>query len=135
MFLTPLGCTSLSNVTHADRVARTPFPLQLCQGRKMRLLYPLGDVDLLDAYHLCGGRVVTYQAPTVGHNAHDFGAKKGVRRGSRAATERVGDNVRDHGDGLIHGDVDRRAGREFLGRGEEVGMDGRKHCECWTLKK
>lgn len=26
----------------------------------MQALYPLGDVDLLDAYHLCGGRVVTF---------------------------------------------------------------------------
>lgn len=29
----------------------------------MRALFPLGDVDLLDAYHLCGGRVVTFCAP------------------------------------------------------------------------
>lgn len=29
----------------------------------MRTLYPLGDIDLLDAYHLCGGRVVTYCTP------------------------------------------------------------------------
>lgn len=90
----------------------------------MRLLYPLGDVDLLDAYHLCGGRVVTFRAASIGHNAHDFGAERGVRRGSRSATEGVGVNVRDHGDGLLDGDVDRRAGREFLERGEEVGMDG-----------
>lgn len=27
----------------------------------MRPLYPLGDIDLLDAYHLCEGRVVTYR--------------------------------------------------------------------------
>lgn len=29
----------------------------------MQALFPLGDVDLLDAYHLCGGRVVTFRAP------------------------------------------------------------------------
>lgn len=28
----------------------------------MQSLFPLGDVDLLDAYHLCGGRVVTFRA-------------------------------------------------------------------------
>lgn len=30
----------------------------------MRVLYPFSDVDLLDAYHLCGGRVVTYRNNT-----------------------------------------------------------------------
>lgn len=29
----------------------------------MRALFPLGDVDLLDAYHLCGGRVVNFCTP------------------------------------------------------------------------
>lgn len=28
----------------------------------MQVLFPLGDVDLLDAYHLCGGRVVSFRA-------------------------------------------------------------------------
>lgn len=27
----------------------------------LRALYPVSDVDLLDAYHLCGGRVVTFR--------------------------------------------------------------------------
>lgn len=89
----------------------------------MRLLYPLGDVDLLDAYHLCGGRVVTYRAPSVGHKAHDFRTERGVRRGSGASTERVGVNFRGHGDGLLggDGDGDRTAEREFLEMEEEVG--------------
>ncbi|CAM9942370.1 unnamed protein product, partial [Ectocarpus sp. 12 AP-2014] len=33
----------------------------LLQDRVMQALFPLGDVDLLDAYHLCGGRVVTFR--------------------------------------------------------------------------
>ena len=85
----------------------------------MRLLYPLGDVDLLDAYHLCGGRVVTYRAPSIGHNAHEFGTERGIRRGSRAATAGVDVDVHDHGDGLLDGGGGRTAGRrELLERGE-----------------
>lgn len=34
--------------------------LTLSQDRVLRMLYPVSDVDLLDAYHLCGGRVVTF---------------------------------------------------------------------------
>ncbi|CAM9200603.1 unnamed protein product, partial [Laminaria digitata] len=79
----------------------------------------MGDVDLLDAYHLCGGRVVTYRAPSVGHYAHDFGTERGVRRGSSAATEGAGVVFRDHGDGLLDGGGDRTPGREMLKREEE----------------
>lgn len=98
----------------------------------MRLLYPLGDVDLLDAYHLCGGRVVTYRAPSVGHNAHDVGTEMWACHGSRGATsEGIDDNFRGHGNDFLNGAGDRITGRELLEKGNEVG--GLQHGICWTV--
>lgn len=34
----------------------------LTQSRATRALYPAGDLDVLDGYHLCGGRVVCYRS-------------------------------------------------------------------------
>lgn len=49
----------------------------------MRPLYPLGDIDLLDAYHLCEGRVVTYR--TYGAGWRSSGASSaGVDAGDGA---------------------------------------------------
>lgn len=48
----------------------------------MQALFPLGDVDLLDAYHLCGGRVVTF---------HAFGAARSPTPSEAAARGKSGD--------------------------------------------
>ncbi|CBJ30605.1 hypothetical protein Esi_0203_0042 [Ectocarpus siliculosus] len=54
----------------------------LLQERVMQALFPLGDVDLLDAYHLCGGRVVTFRA---------FGAARSPTPSEPAARGKSGD--------------------------------------------
>ncbi|CAN0241010.1 unnamed protein product, partial [Ectocarpus sp. 4 AP-2014] len=54
----------------------------LLQERVMQALFPLGDVDLLDAYHLCGGRVVTFRA---------FGAARSPTPSEAAAMGKSGD--------------------------------------------
>ncbi|CAB1120808.1 unnamed protein product [Ectocarpus sp. CCAP 1310/34] len=48
----------------------------------LQALFPLGDVDLLDAYHLCGGRVVTFRA---------FGAARSPTPSEAAARGESGD--------------------------------------------
>lgn len=47
----------------------------------MRALFPLGDVDLLDAYHLCGGRVVTFSASGAARSPTASGAPSSRRDG------------------------------------------------------
>lgn len=47
----------------------------------MQPLYPLGDIDLLDAYHLCEGRVVTYR--TYGAGWSNSVSSAGVEIGAR----------------------------------------------------
>lgn len=51
----------------------------------MQSLFPMGDVDLLDAYHLCGGRVVTFRASGVARSP-------AIRR--QTSSGRGGDDVR-----------------------------------------
>lgn len=44
----------------------------------MRVLYPLGDVDLLDAYHLSGGRVVNFRTSGADWSSHASGIKDNI---------------------------------------------------------
>lgn len=103
----------------------------------MQALFPLGDVDLLDAYHLCGGRVVTFRASgasrgpasceaTAGGGAYHG---RGYRCTERGGIPVDGDGVDSSGDNVdanVHdgGDADRAGGREVCGREEEVLQHG-----------
>lgn len=101
----------------------------------MQALFPLGDVDLLDAYHLCGGRVVTFRASGASRSPASREATAGgdtYRGRGYRCTERGGisvdgvsvDSYGDNNDGPnVHdgGGADRAGGREMCKREEEVG--------------
>lgn len=103
----------------------------------MQALFPLGDVDLLDAYHLCGGRVVTFRASGASRSPGSCGRTGGggLCRGRRyRCTERGEvnvDGVSVNSSGENHdandydgGSADRAGVRGKCGREEEVLQHG-----------
>lgn len=99
----------------------------------MQALFPLGDVDLLDAYHLCGGRVVTFRPSGASRSPAPGDAPAGgdAYRGRRyRCTERGGVSVDgvsvappgDNDDASAHdgGGADRAGGREICDQEDEV---------------
>lgn len=100
----------------------------------MQALFPLGDVDLLDAYHLCGGRVVTFRPSGASRSpaSRDAAAGGDALRGRRyRCTERGGvsvdgvsvDSLGANDGGNAHGGgggADPAGGREICNRDEEV---------------
>lgn len=100
----------------------------------MQALFPLGDVDLLDAYHLCGGRVVTFRPSGASRSpaSRDAAAGGDALRGRRyRCTERGGvsvdgvsvDSLGAYDGGNAHGGgggADPAGGREIYNRDEEV---------------
>ncbi|CAM9582311.1 unnamed protein product, partial [Scytosiphon promiscuus] len=82
----------------------------LLQEQVMQALFPLGDVDLLDAYHLSGGKVVTFR---------EFGAARSPTSCEAAASDADCDgqyqSSRDHGNRCT-------AGGEVSADGVSVGL-------------
>eukprot|EP00752_Nemacystus_decipiens_P016435 g14691.t2 len=106
----------------------------MLQERVMQALFPLGDVDLLDAYHLCGGRVVTFRPSgasrtpasreaTAGGDAYRGRRYRCTEQGSICTDGISGDSLGNDDDAHAHdeggGGTDLDGGPEMCEREEE----------------